>query len=163
MTEAEQRFIEQMGVISQRNGSPRISGRIFGLLILRGKAVPLQEIAESLQVSKASASTNARQLRDKGMLRLTTQPGERQDYYELVPNPFQSMLTTLSQEMNQAAGEIAETMTAFDGKPDDVVQRIGDLQKFYQASANFLTGVSENLSKSSINPVGMSVPESSSE
>ena len=151
MDSASNEFIEQMGLIAQRNGSPRISGRISGLLIVLGKPVTLQDIADTLQVSKASASTNARLLRDRGMLRLTSMPGERQDYYELVPNPFQSMLAMLSRELQQAAKEIGQTIENFSPEQADVVGRIVDLQQFYQGSANFLADITANLTKPNSN------------
>jgi len=148
MTDAEERFIEVMGTIHQRGGSPRISGRIFGLMIVRGNAISLQDIADTLQVSKASVSTNARLLRDRGMVRLTSQPGERQDYYELVPNPFQGMLEILSKEMSQAADEVSQAMTHFGDDQTDVLGRIDNLQNFYKGSASFLGDISEKLSHS---------------
>ena len=146
MDSASREFIEQMGIIAQRSGSPRISGRVSGLLILRGEPVALQDIAETLQVSKASASTNARLLRDRGMLRLTTKPGERQDYYELVPNPFQSMLSLLSKEMQQAAEEIDEVMASFVANQRELRQRVQGVQHFYAGSAVFLADISQKLS-----------------
>ena len=149
---ASKDFIEQMGIIAQRNGSPRISGRISGLLIVLGEPVTLQTIADTLQVSKASASTNARLLRDRGMVRLTTKPGQRQDYYELVPNPFQSMLEMLSKELQQAAKEISHSMDKFSPDQSEVLQRISDLKNFYQGSATFLAETSTKLATPKINP-----------
>ncbi len=145
MDSASRNFIEQMGIIAQRSGSPRISGRISGLLILRGEPVALQEIADTLQVSKASVSTNARLLRDRGMLRLTTVPGERQDYYELVPNPFQSMLDLLSKEMQRAAEDIQQSLSLFDDSQPDARERVAGVQKFYQGSAIFLNDIAQKL------------------
>lgn len=151
MTDAETQFIETMGLIAQRGGSPRISGRVFGLLILRDDPVALQDIADTLQVSKASASTNARLLRDRGMIKLISQPGERQDYYQLVPNPFQSMLEMLSLEMQHAARDVEQAQTAFDSDSSpDVQSRINNLKIFYQQSAQFLANTAGQLKDSTL-------------
>ncbi len=149
---ASKEFIEQMGIIAQRSGSPRISGRISGLLIVLGEPVTLQDIADTLQVSKASASTNARLLRDRGMVRLTSIPGKRQDYYELVPNPYQSMLEMLSKELHQAAKEIAHTMEKFSPEQAEVLSRVENLQNFYQGSATFLAETAAKLAMPTMNP-----------
>ena len=80
MNDPIENFIEMMGLIYQADGAPRIAGRIFGLLLVEDEPHSLQGIAERLQVSKASASTNARLLAEKGVIRLTTKPGVRQDF-----------------------------------------------------------------------------------
>jgi DNA-binding transcriptional regulator GbsR (MarR family) len=41
----------------------------------------LDEMAEQLQVSKASVSANARLLETIGMIERVTKPGDRRDYY----------------------------------------------------------------------------------
>ena len=62
MQARRERFIERMGMAFETDGATRIMGRIFGLLLLSGKPVALDEIAESLGVSRASVSTDARKL-----------------------------------------------------------------------------------------------------
>jgi DNA-binding transcriptional regulator GbsR (MarR family) len=82
------RFIEQLGLIAEADGLPRIAGRMFALILLAEAPLSLDEIAAKLGVSKASASTDARVLLRHGWLRRTVQPGDRRDYYELVPDFF---------------------------------------------------------------------------
>ena len=40
--------------MSQDRGEPRIAGRIFGLLLIEGQELSLQQISEQLGVSRAS-------------------------------------------------------------------------------------------------------------
>ncbi|MFQ3282702.1 GbsR/MarR family transcriptional regulator [Reinekea sp.] len=147
VNEAETRFIELMGVVSQRNGSPRISGRIFGLLILTGSSMSLQDITSVLKISKASASTNTRLLSNQGVIRLTTLPGERQDYYELVPNPLIKMTEKASLEMSDIAGQVREAKSYFQEEQADVIHRLAQLESFYTISANVLADISSKLDK----------------
>lgn len=147
MNDAEIRFIELMGVVFQGNGSPRISGRIFGLLILKGTSLSLQYISTELKISKASASTNARLLSNQGMIRLATQPGERQDYYELVPNPLAKMTEKASLTMANIADQVNEAKSHFNVDQHDVVQRIDQLENFYSMSATVLADISTKLDK----------------
>ena len=56
------KFVESLGLLAERYGMPRIAGRMIGLLLTDGGEHTLDDFAERLRVSKASASTNARLL-----------------------------------------------------------------------------------------------------
>lgn len=77
----EERFIESMGLFFERQGVPRIGGRILGLLLLAEKPLALGEIARLLQVSPASVSTNIRQLQASGTVEPASIPGDRRHYF----------------------------------------------------------------------------------
>lgn len=81
MDDTDVEFIEQFGLMSKEDGLPRIAGRIYGLLLLQEKPLCLDEMADLLQVSKASVSTNARRLERMGVVERTGKPGDRRDYY----------------------------------------------------------------------------------
>jgi DNA-binding transcriptional regulator GbsR (MarR family) len=135
---AGEKFIEQMGLISQADGAPRIAGRMFGLLLLEGRPLALNEIAERLQISKASASTNARLLASRDILRLTAQPGDRQDYYELSSDKEYRFLETIGAKMRRSArlvGDAAAQIAAEDREAGERVRRLGE---FYRRSADFM-------------------------
>lgn len=141
---AAQNFIQQMGLVMQADGGPRIAGRIFGLLLVEGRAMSLSEIATSLEVSRASASTNARLLARGGLLRLISRPGDRQDFYELVENPFQHMLASMGARLRRMASQIAEAEPQF--LPDDPAKaRIRDLADQHLRSAQFIEEWAANL------------------
>jgi DNA-binding transcriptional regulator GbsR (MarR family) len=83
------RFTDRMGQIFEAEGRPRIAGRIFGWLLVSDQPRSLDQIAVSLGVSKASASTNARMLADMGVLERVSLPADRHDYYRVSPDLFQ--------------------------------------------------------------------------
>ncbi|MDO8793446.1 MAG: MarR family transcriptional regulator [Vicinamibacterales bacterium] len=85
-------FIERMGMLGEAEGLPRIAGRVFGCLLLRPQPCTLEELAETLGVSKASVSTDARKLEQLGYLERNTRPGDRRDYYGISPDVFASSL-----------------------------------------------------------------------
>ncbi|WDR05521.1 hypothetical protein PSQ90_14760 [Devosia rhodophyticola] len=124
-------FIEMMGLISHTEGGPRIAGRIFGLLIVAGEQMSLHEMSERLQISRASASTNARLLADRNVIRLTSRPGERQDYYELVPDPYRSMIESFGTSIQRTARKMAEAEKSFPDEMPEAKRRVKDLSKFY--------------------------------
>lgn len=63
-------------------GLPRSTGQIYGLLYLSPKPLSLDDIAELLSISKASASTGTRQLVSWQALKEVWVPGDRRDHFE---------------------------------------------------------------------------------
>lgn len=154
MTEADpiDAFIEQMGLISQADGAPRIAGRLFGLLLVEGKPLALPDIASRLAISKASASTNARLLAQRGVIRLRSRAGDRRDYYELVPDSFQHMLDMVSERMRHNAVQLAETEERLPAEYAEVKERIAGLIRFYRVSADFLEDWSSRWRRETASP-----------
>ena len=88
MDTATSQFTDRMGLLFEAEGRPRIAGRIFGYLLLSDDPRSLDQLADSLRVSKASASTNARLLADQGVLERVCRPADRHDYYHVAPDLF---------------------------------------------------------------------------
>lgn len=75
-------MIENFGLYLEQYGLPRILGRIYGLLMITDEPrLGLDQMAEQLSISKASASTSARQLQSFRMIEKVSIPGDRRDYY----------------------------------------------------------------------------------
>jgi biotin operon repressor len=85
-------FVEQMGLLWENEGFPRIAGRIFGLLAANPDPFSLDEMAATLAVSKASISTDARRLEQIGLLHRIARAGDRRDYYALAADAPARML-----------------------------------------------------------------------
>lgn len=81
-----------MGLLVEADGLPRIGGRLFGLLILSDQPRSLDDLADALGVSKASISTDARRLLERGVVDRVTRPGDRRDYYRLAPDFYRRTL-----------------------------------------------------------------------
>ncbi|MBX6365610.1 MAG: MarR family transcriptional regulator [Gemmatimonadetes bacterium] len=86
MHDTRVRLLERIGQEFEREGMPRIAGKVIGALLLHRGALSLDELAARLGVSKASASTNARLLERLGVLERQTRPGDRRDYYTVSPD-----------------------------------------------------------------------------
>lgn len=85
-------FIEEVGLMFELVGLPRMSGRIFGWLLISNP--PQQshtELAEMLQASKGSISTMTRLLIQIGLIERISLPGERRDYFQIKPNAWSQM------------------------------------------------------------------------
>ena len=125
-------FIEQTGLITQAEGLPRIAGRVFGMLIFDGEAVAFGDLATRLQVSRASISTSVRLLEERGLVRRLTRPGERQDYFELAPNPYATLLDGLSRRTRATRDQIGATIRALPPQAD-AAGRLAAYAEFYAA------------------------------
>lgn len=80
----EKRFAEEVGIVFDKTGLPRMAGRIFGWLIISDS--PHQspaEIAEALMASRGSISTMTRFLMQIGVIERIGIPGDRNDYYRI--------------------------------------------------------------------------------
>jgi DNA-binding transcriptional regulator GbsR (MarR family) len=58
--------------------------------------VGLDQMAEQLNISKASASTCARQLQAFTLIEKVTIPGDRKDYYRVVSNAVEYLKTSMA-------------------------------------------------------------------
>jgi DNA-binding transcriptional regulator GbsR (MarR family) len=123
-------FIEKTGLISQAEGLPRIAGRVFGLLIFDGDMVSFGDLATRLQVSRASISTSIRLLEERGLVKRMSKPGERQDYFQLGPNPYATMLTGIKRRTRATRDEIARTIDALP-QSADAADRLKAYAEFY--------------------------------
>jgi DNA-binding transcriptional regulator GbsR (MarR family) len=85
-------FIERMGLAAENDGLSRIAGRLFGALILHSEPRSLDDLAEQLGVSKASVSTEARRLVDRGVAERIGKAGDRRDYYSLTTDFFAQII-----------------------------------------------------------------------
>ncbi len=88
MTDAQAKLVERFGIVADQAGMSRIAGRILGLLLQHPGDLSLDEIAQTLAVSRASVSTEARRLLDAGIVERVGRPGDRKDYYEISPWHF---------------------------------------------------------------------------
>jgi DNA-binding transcriptional regulator GbsR (MarR family) len=106
-------FIERMGLVLESDGLPRIGGRIFGLLLISAEARSLDDLAGELGVSKASVSTNARLLEQRGVLERMSRPADRRDYYRVPPDLFSRTMAqrlTRWERFHEAIGAARATL-----------------------------------------------------
>jgi len=126
-------FIEKTGLNSQAEGLPRIAGRVFGLLVFDGDVVSFTDLATRLQVSRASISTSMRLLEERGLVKRTTKPGVRQDFFQLAANPYASMLEGIQKRTRATRDDIAETIKSLPADAD-AVGRLKAYAQFYETT-----------------------------
>ena len=118
MTPDELHFVDAMARHFEGDGVPRIGGRIFGFLLLQEGPCSLDDLATHLDISKASASTNARLLEQWALIERTSVPGDRRDYYQVAADhtrPLEFRLARVREYgtlLRQAAGAASKPAVA---------------------------------------------------
>ena len=126
-------FIEGQGIAAQDEGMSRIAGRIMGLLLYDGRAVSFSDLATELAVSRGSISANVRLLLDRGVIRKTAKPGDRQDYFEFSDRPYEAMMAGVSLRAQKIAHWVA-SIRERDGSGDAArLQRLANHAEFYRS------------------------------
>ena len=129
-------LIEKFGLTFEQEGLPRIAGRIIGFLMLQGNPCTLDDLAEHLQVSKTSASTNTRLLEQHGILERTAKAGDRRDYYQLAGDYGERMFSMAKhriQRFYQLLTEAVDGQVDGQGESDTGSRdRLRNMQRFYE-------------------------------
>jgi DNA-binding transcriptional regulator GbsR (MarR family) len=93
LRDEEKNFVEEVGIVFEQTGLPRMAGRIFGWLLISDP--PYQssaELAEVLMASKGSISTTTRFLIQLGLIERFVIPGVRHDYFRLQQGALQKTI-----------------------------------------------------------------------
>lgn len=131
MDEGALQFIEKMGLLFESQGVSRSAGRIAGWLLVSEKPQTLNDLAEGLQISKGSVSTNTRVLENIGMIEKVSLRGERKVYYQLAIDVW---LTMLRQSLSkvQAFVELAREGQELVSKDNTVAQeRLAEMEQMF--------------------------------
>ena len=107
MTPGESAFVEEMGRFLASLGMTPMAGRMWGwLLICEPTEQTAADIAEALQASRGAISGTARILANAGLVRRSTRPGDRREYFSAPAEALDSMLmsaASLYRQMRQIA------------------------------------------------------------
>lgn len=152
-------FIEKIGLITQAEGLPRIAGRVFGLLIFDGELISFGDLATKLQVSRASVSTSIRLLEERGLVKRLAKAGERQDYFQLAPNPFVTLLSGIQHRARTTHTEIEQTINALP-RSEQSVERLQEYANFYGTIDSALAIALSNLTKEQADLSGLNAQSS---
>ncbi len=128
-------FIEGMGRISKFWGFSRLMGQLYGSLYLSSEPMSLDQLSESLMVSKGSVSINIRALERWGMVRKVWVKADRKDYYEAETN-FMDIVTRILQEREKKE---------FDSALKTVSQCLSEVGSLPNDETAFLKGRLENM------------------
>ena len=143
-------FIDVSGEISERYGLTRVAGALKGLMLLSRQPVSLDEMAERLEVSKASISTNIRVLERFKVVRRVFNRGDRKNYYELRGNDLweietEVIKTVMQDELSSLASHLkklrADLEASEEGDADEhdfLARRLAEIDDYLDAARHVL-------------------------
>ena len=134
LDKAEQDFVDRMGIVAEGDGLARITGRIWGLLIVTGDPLTSAEIADLLVISRGSVSTNIRTLEALEIIEKRTVAGDRSAHYAMCKQPY-ALLISAQMKRFPANRRIVEQAAEAIDRPD-VRERLNDLSSFYALLEN---------------------------
>lgn len=114
LRDAQDKFIESVGRISDVFGINRSVAQLYAFLYLNQKPLSLDEIVEALGASKGNVSINIRILEKWGAVRNIWKKGSRKDYYEAEPDVKKVLSSNLKSAMEKRLGEVSDMVREFD-------------------------------------------------
>lgn len=125
-------FVEDVGLLLEHRGHPRMAGRILGwLLICDPPHQSIDELAEILDASKASISTMTRLLVQMDLLERVGLPGERRDYFRIKPGAWSELMRETMEEILMARRLTERGLELLEGKPAELKQRLKEARAMY--------------------------------
>ena len=131
-----QHFIEEVGLLFESSGLPRMAGRVLGWLLISNP--PHQspgELADVLQASKGSISTMTRLLEQIGLIERISLPGQRRDYFRIKPNAWSELSKRRMAQITafrQLAERGLEILQEEDRQLRDRLQEMHDIHAFFE-------------------------------
>ena len=129
----EARFVSEMGQFLASVGMTPMAGRMWGwLLICEPEEQTAADIADALQASRGAISGTARLLANAGMIRRTTRPGDRREWFSAPPEALDSLLASAAALYRQMREIAAHGLAA---TADRSVESRARLQEFHDVMA----------------------------
>src|SRR6185503_3829376 len=129
MTPGESEFVEEMGRFLASLGMTPMAGRMWGwLLICEPTDQTAAEIAEALQASRGAISGTARLLANAGLVRRTTRPGDRREYFSAPAEALDSMLMSAASLYRQMRQIAERGLAAIEDRPPESKARLEEFR-----------------------------------
>lgn len=126
------RYVDETGVLLERGGLPRIAGQVLGLLqVCDPETVSLPELAESLGISRASASTSARLLEQIGIVERAIRAGDRRDYYRISHDAWHRFFQTRFELMRRLRQNADLGLRMLEGESPQRQHRLERMRRLY--------------------------------
>jgi DNA-binding transcriptional regulator GbsR (MarR family) len=134
ITAAEAAYVEELAILYESFGFPRMAGRIMGwLLICDPPHQSLEQLGKVLKASKGSISTMTRLLLQFGIARRVSLPGDRRDYIA-IPEGWLSSLWAQQTHRSHAVAQIAakglQLLQGATGQRRPRLQELHDMYEF---------------------------------
>lgn len=138
-------LIHVIGEKAEKFGFSRIAGQLEGLLLFTNRPMSLDEMAERLEVSKGSVSTNIRLLERLKVVRKVYHTGARKNYYEIRGNIWEvetEIMSTIAKDEIERVKRLMSTcetdLKTVKAKTKEENEEVGFLQKRFSEINDYI-------------------------
>ena len=133
---AQNKFIEGVGKLAESFGLSKIMAQLYAVLYLSDKPLSLDDMIETLGVSKGSISTNIRELENWGAVKNIWVKGSRKDYYEAdtdIKKVFANKLKSSARKRtDQVSGMMKEFNALLESASGELTEEEKKIVKVYK-------------------------------
>jgi len=139
LTPAIERYVLHWGEMGQRWGVNRSVAQIHALLLVAGRALTAEEIAETLSMARSNVSTSIRELQSWNLVKVVPVLGDRRDHFQALGDLWEMFLTIVEERKKR---EIDPTLSTLrncvleardDGRtPAEALARMEEMLKFLE-------------------------------
>ncbi|GAA4623769.1 MULTISPECIES: GbsR/MarR family transcriptional regulator [Cellulomonas] len=138
LDEAASTFVEQFGLVWESASSPRMEGRIVGLLMITDAPyLSSQQIARLLRASAGAVSTACRALVDVGFVKRHVVPGDRNHYFKVEDDIWGGFLAGERGYLVRLSEAIALGFAAVDDDADGPQRRLTNARNYMHWLAGY--------------------------
>ena len=124
-------FVEEMGALFERTGNGRMTGRVWGyLLIVDAEHVSAADLAEALDASPSAISGATRTLISLGLVDRIRLSGERRDYFTIHHGAILTLMRRRVDALTMARDMAARALDRF-GDRDIARPHLEELYEVY--------------------------------
>lgn len=128
----EERFTQDFALLLERDGLPRMAGRILArLLVADAPCQSSAELAQALRASRASISTMTRLLIQAGFLERTSLRGKRGDYFRLRPIAWSEIVRERLRLITEFRDQVQRALRLLGGRDPDRRRWLEDARDLY--------------------------------
>lgn len=147
LTAVNDSTVAGLGRLARFFGFSEVMGRLYGTLLMNPEPLSLDDLADTLRISKGSVSMNMRALERWGMATEVWMRGERKKYYQAESDLWQVIRNVLDsrerREVQMALQVLNESVEKLQTANDQLspeeqelakyyLERIDDLQAFFE-------------------------------
>ena len=141
-------FIHIVGEKTEKFGFSRIAGQLEGLLLLSNQPMSLDEMAERLEVSKGSVSSNIRLLERFKVVRKVYNKGARKNFYEIrgsISEIETEALSTIAKDeierMKRIMAKVKADLNAVKGKSAEEKEEIAFIKRRFSEMEEYVESI----------------------
>ncbi len=125
-------FVEKLGFQIERQGQPRMAGRVLGwLLVCEPPWQSVAEMALSLQTSRSAINTIVNRMVDMGVLERVAIPGERSTYFQILQDGGELMFSNMQRNLRGIRELAEEGLQALAWRQDSQNARLAELRDMH--------------------------------